>query len=86
MLVKIVDHKGKERYINAAFVKSITAKGSSEALIEVSGWATKLRVRQSADEVAVTINASMPDASAALAAMEEQQLRQQQAATIAVIG
>lgn len=88
MLVKIVDHKGKPRWINPIYIKSLIPKGDDATDIEVSGWATKVRVRQHADEVALAINAAMPDAAAYIAAQEDERARQQAqtAATTAVIG
>lgn len=88
MLVKVIDHKGKERYINAAFIKSITPRNETQAEIEVSGWATKTRVNQPADQVAEIVNAALPSNLDALLATEAevQQQQQSQAAIIAVIG
>ncbi len=87
MLVKVIDQKGKQRYINAAFIKSITAKNENQTEIEVSGWATKTRVNQSADQVAEIVNAALPSNLDALLATEaEVQQQQSQAAIIAVIG
>ncbi|RMH30901.1 MAG: hypothetical protein D6692_00970 [Planctomycetota bacterium] len=88
MLVKVIDHKGKERYINAAFVKSITPKDEIRTDIEVSGWAVKLRVEQPAETVAQVINAALPSAFDALLAAESEQQNDtaQNAAIIAVIG
>lgn len=56
MLVKVVDHKGRERYINPAFIKSLSSKGDDECEIEVSGWMQALRVRQPMDDVAAVLN------------------------------
>lgn len=88
MLVKVIDHKGKERYINAAFVKSITPKDETRTDIEVSGWAVKIRVEQPAEAVAQVINAALPSAFDALLAAESEQQNDtaQNAAIIAVIG
>lgn len=85
MLVKVIDHKGKERYINAAFVKSIAPKGE-QTEIEVSGWATKIKVDRPAEEVATIINAALPSNIDALLATEAEQQQQNEAALIAVIG
>lgn len=85
MLVKVIDHKGKERYINAAFVKSIAPKGE-QTEIEVSGWAVKIKVDRPADEVALVINAALPSNIDALLATEAEQQQQNEAALIAVIG
>jgi hypothetical protein len=85
MLVKVIDHKGKERYINAAFVKSVTPKGEMTE-IEVSGWATKIRVDRPADHVADIINAALPGNLDTLLAAEAEQQQQNETALIAVIG
>lgn len=88
MLVKLTDHKGKERYINPLYVKSMAPKGDDETEIEISGWSLKLWVKRPMDEVATMISAAMPDAAAALAALESEQLDAQTkaATTGAVIG
>jgi hypothetical protein len=86
MLVKVIDHKGKERYINAAFIKSITPKNETQAEIEVSGWAMKVRVDQTAEQVAAIINAALPSNLDALLATEAEQQQQNETAIIAVIG
>jgi hypothetical protein len=86
MLVKVIDHKGKERYINAAFIKSIAPKNETQAEIEVSGWATKVRVDQTADQVAAIVNAALPSNLDALLATEAEQQQQNETALIAVIG
>ncbi|MEL6328682.1 MAG: hypothetical protein AAFR38_03390 [Planctomycetota bacterium] len=89
MLVKIIDHKGKERHINAFFVKTVMPKGDDQCEIEVSGAALKIKVNQPADEVALTINAAMPDTQAflaAAAATEEERQQQQAAAAATGIG
>ena len=59
MLVKITDHKGKPRYLNPAYVKSLNPKGD-DTEVEVSGWAMKMRVALPIDEVAAILNAAMP--------------------------
>ena len=88
MLVKVVDHKGKERYINAAFVKAVHPKGDSESEIELSGWTQKLRVKADPETVALAINQAMPDLNALLGPLneEEQNTQTQQAAIVATIG
>lgn len=88
MLVRLTDHKGKERWVNPIYVKSLLAKGPGETEVEVSGWTSKMRVRLSADEVALMINAAMPDAADYIAAGEsERQAREAaQAAASAVMG
>lgn len=87
MLVKVVDHKGKERFINAAFVKSLHPKGDDQTDIEISGWATKIRVSQPIDQVAVIINSAMPgNLDSLLTAEVEQTQDNANAALFAVIG
>ena len=60
MLVKLVDHKGKPRYINPMYVKSLEPKGDAQTAVEVSGWAMKLKVDMTPDSVADLLNAGMP--------------------------
>lgn len=88
MLVKLTDHKGKERWLNPIYVKSLLAKGPGETEVEVSGWSSKMRIRQNAEDVALAINAAMPDAADYIAAGEsERQAREAaQAAASAVMG
>jgi hypothetical protein len=87
MLLKIIDHKGKERYINAAFIKSVAPKSETQTEIEVSGWAMKIKVDQPADAVAQIVNASLPgNFDALLAAESEEQTQNDNAVIIAVIG
>lgn len=87
MLVKVIDHKGKERFVNAAFIKSLTPKGTGQTDIEVSGWATKVRVNQNLEDVAQIVNAALPsNLDALLEAETEQNQAAQNAALIAVIG
>ena len=87
MIVKIIDHKQKTRYVNAAYVKAIHEKGESKSQLEVSGWATRVTIDQPADQVAEIINAAMPSTiDAILAAEDERQQQAQAATTIAVIG
>ncbi|MFK7884691.1 MAG: hypothetical protein AB8F26_10975 [Phycisphaerales bacterium] len=87
MLIKVVDHKGKERFINAAFIKSVTPKNETQTEIEISGWAMKLKVDQPAETVAQIVNASLPgNFDALLAAESEEQAQNDAAVLIAVIG
>ncbi len=87
MIVKIIDHKQKARYVNAAFIKSIQDKGASKCQVEVSGWATKITVNQPAEAVAEIVSAALPtNIDAILAAEEERQQQAQAATTVAVIG
>ncbi len=85
MLVKLVDHKGKERYINPIYVKALTAKSDTETEIEISGWSSKVRVKQPVDDVALAVNAAMPDAAAYIAAQEDEKAAQDAAAAATVV-
>ncbi|MEQ8769972.1 MAG: hypothetical protein RIB60_05630 [Phycisphaerales bacterium] len=85
MLVKLIDHKGKERYINPIYIKSMTAKGQLETEIEISGWSSKVRVKQPVDEVALAVNAAMPDAAAYIAAQEDEKAAQDAATAATVV-
>ncbi len=87
MLVKVIDHKDKERFINAAFIKSLTPKNGTLTEIEISGWATKLKVKQPAEDVARIVNASLPNSlDALLDAEQQEQSETESAVLIAVIG
>jgi len=87
MLVRVIDHKQKGRFVNAAYVKAIHEKGTDKCQIEVSGWAAKITVEKDAGSVAEVINRAMPSSIDAILATEEENIHQQQAATtIAVIG
>ncbi len=86
MLVKVVDVRGKERFVNAAFIKSVIPRNDAQSDVEVSGWASKVRVDQPADQVAAIVNAALPGNLDALLAAEAEQQQQNQAAIIAVIG
>jgi hypothetical protein len=87
MLVKVIDHKGKPRYVNAAFIKTITPKTDTQTEIEISGWAVKIKVDQPAEAVALIVNAALPgNLDSLLAAEDEQQQAAQNAVLIAVIG
>lgn len=72
MLVKLVDYKGKARWVNPLYVKALTPKGEADTEVEVSGWPIKLRIAVPPDELALTINAAMPDAAAFIAAQESE--------------
>ena len=86
MLVEIIDHKNKVRFINAGFVKAVHAKGMNKCQIEVSGWATKVTVNKPAQEVAPVINSAMPGSFDAMLAAEEERMQQQAAASAAAVG
>jgi len=71
MLVKVIDTKGRAKWINAAYVKSLKSKGGVTE-IEVAGWHTTARVAQEMDSVAAAINLAMPEVGPPIGAMEEQ--------------
>ncbi|MEZ6243827.1 MAG: hypothetical protein R3B57_12385 [Phycisphaerales bacterium] len=84
MLLKVIDTKGKTRWINAAYVKSLKSKGGVTE-IEVAGWNSTVRVAHEMDEVAAVINQAMTEFGAPLGALEEQ-ANAQAGAQAAVIG
>lgn len=90
MMVKIVDVKGKERYVNAAYIKSVTPKGSDKADIDFGHWSGAVRVDQPAEQVAEVVNASLPSSfDEYLAAIDQQGESNNTASvttTIALIG
>lgn len=91
MLVKVIDTKGKERFVNAMYIRSVLPKGLNRSEIDFGGLGTRIRVDQPAESVAEIINASMPSSyeammAAELIAAEQQNETQQNAAVIAVIG
>ena len=85
MFVKVIDAKGKERFINAVYVRSILPKGDDAADLEFGSMSTKIRVNQSAEEIAVVLNAAMPNSIDAILAAEDN-TQTAQAIAIAVIG
>lgn len=60
MLVKLIDHKGKARFINPMYVKSLEPKGETQTAVEVSGWSMKMKVDMTPDTVAELLNLGMP--------------------------
>ena len=83
MSVKLIDHKGKAWQVNPMYVKTVEPKGDAQAAVTISGWATKMRVNMTPDQVAELLNVSMPfGMEAVIADLEAQQ--QQQAASAAV--
>jgi len=87
MFVKVIDSKGKERFINAVYVRSILPKGNDKAELEFGSASTKIRVNQSAESIAEVLNMAMPNSiDAILAAEEDSTQTDQAAATIAIIG
>ena len=87
MFVKIIDSKGKERFINAVYVRSVNPKGDDKAELEIGSMGTKIRVNQSAESIAEVLNMAMPNSIDAILATEEDSSQADQAAAIiAVIG
>ncbi len=87
MLVKVIDKKGKERYINAMYVRAVVPAGLNQSDIELSTWSNKIRVNEPAESVALTLNSAMPNSiEAALIAADQQSQNEQNTALIAVIG
>ena len=66
MLVQLIDHKGKEWWVNPLYVKMVVPKGPESC--EVHGVTTALgsplRIKAPADEVAAALSAAMPDSPA----------------------
>lgn len=90
MLVKVVDIKGKEYWLNPVYVKAITMdarKGVTMIYCSAFGsfGAGAIKVRAHADEVASVLSDAMPGGMslAAMAVEEEEQRRRQQAAVAA---
>lgn len=86
MLVKVIDKKGKERYVNAMYVRTLIPKGLNETDIDFGGLSSRVRVNEPAESVALTLNSAMPNSIEALIATEQQIQSEQNAALIAVIG
>lgn len=87
MLIRLTDHKGRDRYVNAGFVKSVHPKSENSCDVEVSGWHVKIRVPRPASEVALEVNAAMPGIDSILRGeMSEEEQRQRQAAAAAAAG
>jgi hypothetical protein len=80
MLVKLTDHRGKERWINPLYVKMIQPKGSDQTEIDMAGIATKIRVKGTPDEIATMIDAATPDLSIPIIAADEAALHSAAAA------
>ena len=86
MLVKFQDHKGKDQFINAVYVKAIFPKGPTQCLLEISGRSTKLKISMTAENAAEIINAAMPNSLDAILAAEDQNHTDQMAAAAAAAG
>lgn len=91
MLIKLTDHRGKDRYLNPMYVKGLLSKGSNTTEVEVSGWNSKLKVKMPIDDVAAMLNAGMPDGlftgeAETIAATEGEHADEHQAAMQAATG
>ena len=90
MMIKVIDVKGKERYINAAYVRSVTPKGAEKCDIDFGQWSGAVRVNQPAEQVAEVLNTALPASfDEYLAAVDQQSQSSNNmaaASTIAVIG
>lgn len=92
MLVKLIDIKGQEIWVNPVYVKAVrpSKKGVTEVFISFgSQWAaqTSVKVKANADEVAEAISAAMPismiEAAAASEQAQDEAEATQRAATVA---
>jgi len=93
MLVKLIDIKGKEVWLNPVYVKAVTAnkrKGYTEVHCSSFGsfGTSTIRVNVPADEVAAALTEAMPGAVpyGVLLGEEDEQRRRQQAAAAAAAG
>lgn len=88
MLIKLTDRRGKVRWLNPIYVKSLLRKGDNDTEIDVSGIASNIRVPIAAEEVAAMIDAAMPDGAmmAAVAASEAEANEQQSTSNAAAGG
>ena len=82
MLVQFTDTRGKVHYINAVYVKSVQPKGDT-CVVEISGRASKLKVKLNAEQVVEIVNAAMPNSLDAMLAVEDQIQADQAAAAAA---
>lgn len=83
MLVEFVNTRGKRRWINAAYVKTLNVKGSKTE-IYVSGG-SRFLVDQPAGEVAALLNTAMPTLGNMLAPIETDRAAQEAAAAAAAV-
>lgn len=88
MFIKFIDKRGRDRWVNPLYVKSLTPKaGGSETDVEVSNWSIKMRVPRTPDDIAEELNAALLTIqSAAVAIATEEQIAQQRAAAAAAGG
>mgnify|MGYP001182300799 FL=1 len=93
MLVKMIDIKGKEVWLNPVYVKAVSAntrKGYTEVYCSSFGsfGTSTIKVNAPADEVAAALSEAMPGAVpyAVLMGEEEEQRKRQQAAAAAAAG
>jgi len=84
MLVRFEDARGKTHFVNAVYVKAVLPKGPDMCHIEISGRATRLKVKMTAQNAAEIINAAMPNSLEAILAAEDQNHTDQMAAAAAI--
>lgn len=90
MMIKVIDTRGKERFVNAAYIRSVTPKGANRSQIDYGGMGGSIKIDRPAQEVAEVVNAALPSSfDEYLAATDVQNQTNQTAQTatmIAVIG
>lgn len=93
MLIKIIDHRGKDSWVNPAYIRGITPRKDGKCTIMVSGG-VGITVNQPADDAAGLINLALQEAaslgvsgdmSSAQISAEHEQAQSQQAAMIGAI-
>ena len=88
MLICLTDIKGKQYWINPIYVRAVVPKKPDLCLVYATfGFTSVIKMQESAEHVAAQISAAMPDAAditAALAQADEDEQRQQAAATAAI--
>ncbi len=94
MLVKLIDIKGNEVWLNPVYVKAVTSnrkKGYTEVHCSAFGaWSTStVKVNASADDVAAALTEAMPGAvpyPAILGDEDDARKKQQAAVTVTTMG
>jgi hypothetical protein len=73
MFVRVIDHRGKEHWVNPLFVRHIVPKGADRCELYgmFGSFGTPIRARSSAAEMAKELSAAMPDSPAWQAAASE---------------
>jgi uncharacterized protein YlzI (FlbEa/FlbD family) len=62
MLIKIIDHRGKESWVNPAYIRGVAPRKDTKCIVMVSGG-VNITVSQPADEVAGLINLALQEAA-----------------------